>query len=112
MPDKFIHEFFKWVYAREIEHKDRQDTGDSLLAALLTVLSGAGIYYLKILPFPASNGFEVWFLIGAFLYARCFAYGVFSLMLSMWPRNQALISSPEEFAKFISASKTRQKRKR
>lgn len=104
MPSEFSNDFYRWLYSSEIEHKDRLDAADGLLTGVLTVLSGVGIYYLRILPENSVGVSILAFRIFAGLYCVLFIAGVSCGIMSLMPRIRALTASPREIGEFIAKS--------
>jgi hypothetical protein len=100
MGDSYTDDFFCDLYKSELEHKDKLDSADSLLIAVLLALSGVGIYYAKLLP---AFGFGVAgyaFLGCAVLFLIVFCVATGFVIASFWPRDKEHIAPPEEWGKF------------
>lgn len=103
MASKYTDDFFKGLYAAEFDRQAKLDSADNLLAAVVIVLFGVGIYYLKIMPGICEISFAV-----IVFYVLCGIFGVLlflstvCVIKSVLPRWKAFISRPEELDAFVT----------
>lgn len=72
MTNSYLDDFFQDVYRGELEQRDRLVSNDGLLVGTLVVLSGVGIYYLKILPSCNLGVGACLFAVLGILFLLCF----------------------------------------
>lgn len=102
MAAKYTDDFFKEMYASELEHKYKLDSADSLLIAVLLALSGVGIYYSKVFHL-CNNDLAGWaFVIFGVLFCVAFASATCFMLGSFWPIDKALIATPGDWADYVS----------
>lgn len=100
MTKRYVDELFESLHKAEFDRKDKHETNDTFLLAVLSVLGSIGLYFVKLVP-SARNDFSGWsFCLGTGLFALLFAYMAFCVIASIWPRNIAYPGEPSELWKY------------
>ncbi|NQU23996.1 MAG: hypothetical protein HQ567_22160 [Candidatus Nealsonbacteria bacterium] len=103
MASTYTDDFFKGLYAAEFDRQAKLDSADSLLAAVVIVLFGVGIYYLEIMPGIGEISFAaIAFYVLCGIFGMALFLSTVCVIMSVWPRWRAFISRPKELDAFVT----------
>jgi len=95
--ESFTDKFIESLHQAEVDRKDKHESMDGFLLAVLSVLGSVGLYYLKILPPSLGPWYTYYYAVCCTLFAIFFGAATYCTAWSVWPRPIAYLKPKDLF---------------
>lgn len=103
MDETYTDKFIAQLHKSEYERKDKHDSGDTFILAIISVLGSVGVYFYKLAPDNFENALSITFWVLGSIFGVLVAIATVFIALSIWPRTAGYLSHPEIIRNHVSS---------